>query len=118
MFNRSREYVGPNNSLIGNIDIGGIITGPTIEEIHKKIEDSQMSVEELESAIHYIVNMELKHVIDDIECEFYGVASEMSNFTSNHCTDIHLELDRLSNQIGISFFTLGANIRKKNSMKG
>jgi hypothetical protein len=87
----------------GDIVCTGNIKGPSIEEIHKKIEEGQMSVDELESAVHYIVNMELKHIAIDIRTELQYASTTIATYTPSRVTEpehILMEIDLMSNMIG------------------
>lgn len=101
-------------SVDGDIVCSGDIKGPTIEEIHKKIEEGQMSVDELEAAVHYIVNMELKSIVLDVDAAFAYAGSQISAYTPSRVTEpehILLEMDLMSNMIGNTFVQAGASIR-------
>lgn len=87
----------------GDIVCSGNIKGPSIEEIHKKIEEGQMSVDELESAVHYIVNMELKHIVIDIQTDLTYAGSFIAAYTPSRVSEpehILMEMDLMSNMIG------------------
>lgn len=97
----------------GDIVCSGNIKGPAIEEIHKKIEDGQMSVDELESAIHYIVNMELKSVVCDVDAAFAYAGATICAYTPSRVTEpehILLEMDLMSNMIGNTLVYAGTSI--------
>jgi hypothetical protein len=83
----------------GSLKVQGDISGPTIEEIHKKIEEGQMTAEELESAVHYIVNMELKCLVIDVTIELNHASSRVYNFYPNRDIDPHNEMKRLGDLI-------------------
>lgn len=83
----------------GDIVVTGEITGPTIEEIHKKIEEGQMTAEELESAVHYIVNMELKYLVVDVTIELNSASSKIYNYYPISDIDPHSEMKRLGDLI-------------------
>ena len=98
----------------GDIVCSGNIKGPSIEEMHKKIEEGQMSVDELESAIHYIVNMELKSVVLDVDAAFSYAGSQIVSYIPTDVTEpehILLEMDLMSNAIGRHLTQAGTSIR-------
>lgn len=98
----------------GNLVCSGDIEGPTIEEIHKKIEDGQMTVDELEAAVHYIVNMELKHLALDVENAFVYAAGQIYSHSPSRVTEpdhILLEIDLMSNAVGNALTDAGTMIR-------
>jgi len=98
----------------GDIVCTGNIKGPSIEEIHKKIEEGQMSVDELESAVHYIVNMELKHIVLDVEAAMSYAGSQISTYTPARVTKpehIVLEIELLANTVGNSLTYASTLIR-------
>lgn len=109
-FERNKDIL----KVHGDIECSGDIEGPTIEEIHKKIEEGQMSVDELESAIHYIVNMELKSVVLDVDTALSYAGSQIGAYTPSRVTEpehILLEMDLMSNAIGNTLVEAGNSIR-------
>ena len=97
----------------GDIVCSGNIKGPSIEEMHKKIEEGQMSVDELESAIHYIVNMELKSVVLDVDAALSYAGSQIVSYIPTDVTEpehILLEMDLMSNMIGNTLVYAGTSI--------
>ena len=98
----------------GDIVCSGNIKGPSIEEMHKKIEEGQMSVDELESAIHYIVNMELKSVVIEVDSAFAYAGATIGAYTPTDVTEpehILTEMDLMSNMIGNTLVDAGTSIR-------
>lgn len=58
-----------------------------------------MTAEELESAVHYIVNMELKYLVVDVTIELNHASSKIYNYYPRRDIDPHSEMKRLGDEI-------------------